>query len=378
MNVPAGPLPKAGRSLSEEIGTPALLVDARGLDANIAAMAAACAGRRQRLRPHVKTHKCAEIARRQIAAGAVGVSCAKLSEAEAMADHGIADLLITTPVVGAGKPRRLAALATRARVIAVADSEACIAAYAAAAAAAGVVLETLVEVNVGQDRCGVAPGPAAAHLAAFIGAFPALRFAGLQGYQGRAQGIGGFAERKAAIARAADLLTVAADAVRAAGLPVGILTGGGTGSLAFDLAGDLLTELQPGSYVFMDTSYLGLDWDGAGAPPPFANALTVLTTVVSRVRPDRAIVDAGWKAISSDSGLPAVMGRDDLVFDFAGDEHGTLARRDGGPLDLAVGDTVELVPSHCDTTVALHDRLFVVAADGGIARWAVDARGRFD
>jgi len=338
----------------DAIDTPALLIDLDGLEANIAAMAALCAGKPQRLRPHAKTHKSPIIAAMQRQAGAVGICCAKISEAEALARGRIDDVLITTPLVGAPKLARLAALASRVHVTTVVDNIEALAGLAEAAIRAGTTLDVLVEVDVGQNRCGVRSPKAAADLADAIARHRSLRFAGLQGYQGKLQGIVSPQERGAAVLQAMQCLQEAAALVRARGHAIEVLTGGGTGSVRFDLDLGMLQELQPGSYVFMDASYRKLGWDEQGSPPPFGPALSVLTRVISKPASDRVVVDAGWKAASCDAGPPEVFGRDDLVFDFAGDEHGRLVRVGGGPVDLRLGDVVRLLPSHCDTTVNLY------------------------
>ena len=363
-----------GASLAD-IDTPALLIDAAALEANIAALAEVCAGKSPRLRPHTKTHKSPIVARLQQAAGAVGVCCAKPAEAEALAADGIGDLLVTTPIVGRRKLERLARLARAVKLTVVVDDEAAIAPLADAAAAADRDLDVLVEVDVGQRRCGVPPGPAAARLAGQIGLHQRLRFLGLQGYQGKLQGIVAYAERRAAVERALGELLDSAEHLRRAGHHVAVLSGGGSGSVAIDLELGGLNELQPGSYVFMDASYTRIAWDAAGHPPPFRSALTILTSVVSRPAADRVIVDVGWKTASCNSGPPAVKTPADLVFEFAGDEHGSVQRRDGGVLDLRPGDRLELVPSHCDTTVNLHDCYTVIRDKQVDALWPIAARG---
>jgi 3-hydroxy-D-aspartate aldolase len=177
------------------------------------------------------------------------------------------------------------------------------------------------------------------------------------------------------VKEAMEKLQTSADDVRRAGFDIRILTGGGSGTLPIDLELGVLNELQPGSYVFMDASYIQIGWDADGNPPPFRSALTVLTTVTSRPADDRAVVDAGWKSVSCDSGPPIVKDRPDLTFEFAGDEHGIVRDRSAGPLDLRLGETLELIPSHCDTTVNLHDR-YVVLREGRIEdTWDVATRG---
>ena len=217
----------------------------------------------------------------------------------------------------------------------------------------------IVEVDVGQQRCGVPSGPAAAGIADAIAKHKHLIFKGLHGYQGKLQMVVSYDERRAAVKSALDLLMNSAEYCRQSGHEVQILTGGGSGSLAIDLELGGLTELQPGSYVFMDANYSRVAWDPSGALPPFAPALFILGSVVSKPAANRAVIDVGWKSASSDSG-PPVPQLPDLVFDFAGDEHGHLRRRDGNDLGLTVGDKVVLIPSHCDTTVNLFSDFTVV------------------
>jgi len=357
-----------------ELDTPALVVDLDRLERNIERMKALIAGTGAALRPHVKTHKSPHVARLQIAAGARGVCCAKLAEAQAMADGGIKDLFVTTPVAGEAKLRRAVELARRARLSVVADDEAAIRALSQAAQAGGVGMAVVVEVNVGQDRCGVPPGPQAARLAQLVEKSPGLRFAGLQGYHGRLQGIPAFEPRRAEVRAALDRLMLSAEPLRRHGIECGVLTGGGTGSVALDLELGGLTELQPGSYVYMDSSYGKLAWDARGTPIPFEQSLTILSSVVSRPVKERAVLDVGWKSASADSGPPAVLGLAGAVFEFAGDEHGTLRGIDA--MNLRPGDRVELVPSHCDTTVNLYDRIVACRGDEIVDLWPVAARGR--
>ncbi len=357
-----------------DIVTPALLVDLDVLDRNLATMAALVANTGIKLRPHVKTHKNPLIAHRQIAAGAVGVCCAKVSEAEVMVYNGVPDVHVTTAAVQPEKIRRLIALARQARVQVVADSVRNVHDLSEAAAAANVTLGILIEIDVGQHRCGLDPGPAAAVMADAVARLPGLAFRGLQGYHGALQQTVDRDKRAADIRHALNLLLETADRVRRRGHAVEVLTGGGTGSSKIDIALHGLTELQPGSYVFMDCTYNRIHWDATGAPAPFGNALSILTSVVSCAAPDRIVVDAGWKAASSDSGMPTVKGIPGATFSFAGDEHGKLSLSEG--TSLSAGDKLELIPSHCDTTVNLYDH-YVCVRDGKVeAHWPVAARGK--
>ncbi len=358
-----------------ELDTPALLVDLDVLESNVARMRDMAAEAGLRCRPHSKTHKSPVVARMQTEAGAAGVCCAKLAEAEVMAAAGIGNLLVTTPVVGEGKIGRLLHLRRSVPVAVVADHPANVAMLGEGARRAGIRLDVVVEVDIGQGRCGVRPGREAAELARAVDREPWLAFAGLQGYQGHVQMTEDARERGAAAGRGLALLDRSVAAVREAGLEAAVRTGGGTGTAPFDLAHGALTEIQPGSYVFMDSRYGGIGWPGGGTPP-FGQALHVLAGVVSRPAPDRAVVDAGLKAASSDHGPPRLADPASGVFEFGGDEHGIVRMADGGEVPLALGDRVRLVPSHCDTTVNLHDRFTVVRGDVVVDAWPVAGRGR--
>jgi len=357
----------------EELDTPVLMIDRPAFDRNIARMAAFASDAGIAYRPHGKAHKCPEIGRIQIEAGAVGLCCAKLGEAEVMADAGIPDILITTGVIGWTKIMRLINIARQARIAVVADDPDNIADLAAAAQTAGLKLDVLVEIDVGQGRCGVPPGPRAAELAALIDGHPWLNFKGLQGYQGSVQMCTSLAERRQAVADALDRLNESADLVRKAGVGIEVLTGGGTGTSVIDGALGGLSELQPGSYIFMDTNYSAIEWQDAPTPP-FENALTVYACAISRPAENRVILDSGWKSISGDGGLPVARDHPEANFRFAGDEHGELSFDGASP--LSVGDKVVLIPSHCDTTVNLHDRFIVTAENEVEGIWEIAGRGR--
>ncbi len=369
-----------GRPL-QDLPTPALLVDVRLLEANLAAMRACMSSGKAACRPHTKSHKSPLIAAMQIAAGAAGVCCAKLGEAEVMFAGGIRDVHVTTPVVGAAKADRLARLAQQGVVSVVADDADNLRALSRAASDAGSTIDVLIEMDVGQGRCGVSSAGAALKLAEVATDLPGLRLRGLQGYQGRLQSVPDYRQRRGQVLQAQERLREGAEALKKAGITAPVLTGGGTGSLPIDLDLGGLNELQPGSYVFMDSNYRGVEWDAAGSRSPFANALTVLASVVSHPLKDRVVLDVGWKALSSDSGAPVLKENFGDVaaaqaIEFAGDEHSLL----GGDaaLVLRLGDRVEIIPSHCDTTVNLYD-VFYVLRDGVVeAVWPVAARGRSD
>lgn len=356
-----------------DVDTPSLLLDLDRVERNVDRYQTVARAAGLRLRPHAKAHKTVELARLQIERGAAGVCAAKLGEAEALVAGGIQDILVTTPVVGPLKIARLVALARSARLTVVVDDAANVAELARAAGAGGVTLDVLVDVDIGQGRTGVPPGPKAAHLAAAITG--PLVFRGLQGYQGKLQAVAALADRRALVEEAMQRLARSRDAVRAAGLDCAVLSGGGTGSFPIDVELKVLTELQPGSYVTMDTAYAKVALAALGDAHPLGHPLTILTSVISRPTDDRAVVDVGWKAASNDGGIPVVQDRPDLTFEFAGDEHG-IVRSISGPLTLAPGERLALVPSHCDTTVNLHDRFVVHRAGRVEGHWPIVARGR--
>ena len=352
------------------IDTPALVIDLDAMQRNLAAMAAFARQRGLRLRPHAKTHKCAWIALRQIALGAVGVCVQKTSEAEALAAHGVRDLFITNEVIDAGKLARVAVLARDAALAIAVDSALGVERLAAALHAARSRAGVFVEIDVGQGRCGVLPR-AAATLAGSVVAH-GLRFAGLQAYHGRAQHLRSAAERGAAIDAASRAVREALAALSAAGIACPLVSGAGSGSFVLEAGSGLWGELQCGSYVFMDRDYA--DNDTLPGAPRFEHALFVKSQVMSRAA-DHAVIDAGHKSHAIDSGLPRVWGRDDLEFVNGGDEHGILR----GSALPALGDTVWLVPGHCDPTVNLHATM--VGVRGGLQHGVVerlitvDARG---
>jgi D-serine deaminase-like pyridoxal phosphate-dependent protein len=365
------PVPAAPGDPVEAVETPALIVELDALEANLARMAGLVRDTPVALRPHAKSHKCPEIARRQIAAGAVGVCCQKVSEAAAMIDGGVEDVFVSNQVVGAGKLERLAALAARARVSVCVDDAANVVAMDRVMRSAGVTLDVLVEVDVGTPRCGVAPGAPAVALARAVAGSASLRFAGLHGYHGMAQHFRSVSERRAAVEAAAEQLRATVAALDAAGLRAQVITGGGTGTFPFELASGVYSEIQPGSYIFMDADY---DRNAWGEQPHFVQSLFVLTTVMSNAGAGRVVVDAGLKASSVDSGLPLIDGGGPLTYVNPSDEHGVVLVPPGA-VAPRLGDRLRLIPGHCDPTVNLYDWLVAVRADRVEAVWPVSARG---
>ena len=357
----------------DAIDTPALVIDLDAMERNLAAMAAFARSHNVVLRPHAKMHKSATIAKRQIAAGAVGVCVQKVSEAEALAAGGVNDIFISNEVIATPKLERLARLAGRIRLAVAVDSALGVDRLATALQAAGTRADVFVEIDVGQGRCGVAP--AAAGVLAHQVVSHGLPFAGLHAYHGRAQHVRSADAREAAIRHAVTTVRVAQASITSAGMRCTLVTGAGSGSFIFEAASGVYGELQCGSYLFMDADY-AVNEPAPGAPR-FEHALFVKSQVISRGAA-HAVVDAGHKSYAVDSGLPLVHCRD-LVLANGGDEHGILTPRAAGGELPALGATVWLVPGHCDPTVNLHDAY--VAVRGGLehgvveAIWAVDARG---
>jgi 3-hydroxy-D-aspartate aldolase len=362
----------------DEIPTPALLLDLDRFERNLARMAQHVRATGKALRPHAKTHRCPDIAKLQVAAGALGVACAKLGEAEVMARAGVRGLLITTEVVPAASIRRLTRLVGEAPdTLVVVDHADNVRALARAAAEDGVRLDVLVDVHVGGRRTGVEPGEPALALGRLVSEQRALRLRGLQGYAGHCAHVMGWAARRTASHAAMTPLMETRAHFEAAGLPVEVVAGGSTGTYDIDseLAG--LTELQSGSYCVMDLEYRRIGGREREALTDFEMALTVVATVVS-VAADRAMVDAGLKAFSTDKPFPPeAVERPGIEYGFAGDEHGRLTLTDPSRRPT-LGERIEFFPPHCDPTFNLYDRVWVVRGAKVEAVWEIAARGRSD
>lgn len=366
------PCPAASGMPLTEVDTPALLLDMEAFESNLDHLDASLAGKEIRVRPHAKSHKCPEIALRQMAHGAVGVCCQKVTEAEAMVAGGIPDVLISNQVVGTRKIARLITLAQRGRVSVLVDDASNVAALNDAAAQHNVSLNVLIEIDVGAKRCGVAPGEPARALAAHVASSSHLHFKGIHAYQGAAQHVRSSEERRSLIARAVDMVSETIALLRADGLECEIVTGAGTGTYPLEAASNVYNEIQPGSYIFMDADYArNLAEDGEPVRA-FAHSLFVWTSVLSHVKPGRAIVDAGLKALSVDSGMPTVA-QGDAEYLGASDEHGVLRVDDDSRYPL--GHKLRLIPGHCDPTVNLHDWIVGYRGDTVEAVWPITARG---
>ncbi|WP_342129614.1 DSD1 family PLP-dependent enzyme [Hydrogenophaga sp. OTU3427] len=372
------PLARPGDRIAA-IDTPALVLDLDAMERNLARLAGFARERGLRLRPHAKMHKSAELARLQMAHGAVGVCVQKTAEAEALAAGGVDNIYISNEVTARPKLARVAALAQRLAqaggrlAIAVDSAEGVSGLAQALAGAPAGSIDVFIEIDVGQARCGLPPGDAAVALARDIARHPALHLAGLQAYHGGAQHRRAPAEREAALALACDAVRRTRDALLAQGFGPLLVTGAGTGTFELEAASGLWGELQAGSYLFMDADYAANQ-----LPPgqtPFEHALFVKSQVMSRSA-DRAICDAGHKTHAIESGLPTVWSPPGLVFGNGGDEHGVLrAATPGGTLP-ALDDTVWLIPGHCDPTVNLHD--WLVGVRGGLQHGTVERLIRVD
>ena len=353
----------------KDLDTPCFVVDLDLMERNIEKMAGYFRNRPAGLRPHMKHHKTPEIAHKQLAAGAVGVCCQKLGEAEAMADAGVDNILITYEIIGPAKIHRLVDLAGRVNLMVTVDDAANVNDLSEAARSARVSLGVLIDINCGQNRCGVDPGEPALALAREVNDAPGLELKGLCGYEGHLQAVADLSERTARARDAMAQVLATAEAIRDTGIPLEIISAGGTGT--YNITGDYpgVTEVQAGSYVFMDAAYRRVTQD-------FEAAGTVLASVISRGAPDRAVLDCGMKAISTDQWPPQVIGLPGVEVGGASDEHLTVRLTDSDSRQLRPGDKLELIPGHNDTTVHLHTHLFAVRHGSLEAVWEVAGRGR--
>ena len=364
------------------IDTPALVVNLDAMERNLQRMADYAKLHGMRLRPHAKMHKSAALALRQMQAGAVGVCVQKTSEAEALAAAGVGDIYLSNEIVAPPKLQRVAALARAlqlrgGRLAIAVDSRAGVEALAQALGPGQNLIDVFIELDVGQKRCGVAEPTDVLPLAQAIARQPALRLAGLQAYNGRAQHLRSVAERRAALDEVIARVQEARRLVEAAGLSLPLVTGAGSGTFGLEATSGVFGELQAGSYLFMDADYARNEADPA--QPAFEHALFVKTQVMS-VSPGHVVVDAGHKSHAIDSGLPRVHGAA-LEATGCSDEHTTLRATGAAPLP-ALGSTLWLIPGHCDPTVNLHDWLIGVRGglqSGRVAELIrVDARGCLD
>ena len=358
-----------------DLPTPALVLDLPAMRRNIERMAAHAAAAGVGLRPHAKSHKSVRIARLLVEAGALGACCATIREAEAMAEGGIPGILVTSPLVSADMLARLVRLLQQgADSTVVADHPANVASLAEAVAGLGAIrLPVIVELDAGSGRTGCASPEAALELARLVAAHPSLRFAGIQAYWGQHQQVMPLEERARRVAESKERLVSLLEALASAGLPAGIVTGGGTGTSFLDPAGGPFTELQAGSFLFLDSCYGAIPLSGAGNP--FERSLFVRASVVSASHPGRVTINAGLKALATDSGRPVpVRGAPEgSTYRFMGDEHGAV---EFAPelTTPPLGAAIELLTSHCDPTVNLYDSYAVVEGEEVVDEWPI-ARG---
>ena len=361
-----------------DLPTPALVIDEEAMESNLDKMASFYQGKRAKLRPHTKTHKCPILAKKQIAKGAVGVCAAKVGEAEVMVEAGIENVLITSPVVTRDKMERVVALAKKSPGVSiVVDQERNVRDFDDAARSAGVTLPVLIDLNVGTDRTGIALGKPALDLAETIRRNSSLKFLGLQAYAGHLQHLRGFEYRRqaseATMGRAVELRRT----LEKAGFEVPILTGGGTGTYNIDSEIDGITDVQVGSYLFMDVNYRNVGGQNGPIYDDFRPSLLVLATAISQPAKGRITIDAGYKAFATDQEPPDPLSLPGVSYRWAGDEHGVLEFRDPrGPGEVKLGDKVLLIASHCDPTVNLYDHYYPFRNERVEEMWPISARGK--
>lgn len=352
----------------QELDTPALLLDLDAFERNLSKMSQFLRKASADLRPHAKTHKCPQIARRQVEAGAKGITCAKLGEAEVMAQFGIDDILIANQVVGRQKIQRLFGLAESIRVMVAIDSVQNARELSNAAVDSGQTLDVVVELNIGHDRCGVQPGADSIALTKKIAEMERLNFRGLMGYEGHVIFVPDYSERKRKCERALAKLTKTKSMLERDGFDVQVVSAGGTGTYDITALYPGITEIQAGSYATMDTKYRDLGVN-------FECALTLISTVISRPTEERAIIDAGAKAVTYEYGMPEPKGLVGAHLTALHEEHGIL-RLERESQNVKVGDKMEFIVSHGCTTVNLHDQLNAVRGDKLEAVWSIAARGK--
>ena len=357
------------------IDTPALLIDHDLLQRNIQRMAEFGHTAGIDIRPHAKTHKTPVIAHMQVAAGAVGQCAQKVGEAEILVAGGVKDVLVANEVVGPTKLHRLATLARQARITVAVDHPDAASALAAAAHHHRVSVGAVVDVDVGLGRCGVLPADAV-ELGKHVGQLRGIQLRGLQGYHGGIQHVHGFGQRAEAARAATAQLEIAVDAFRQAGLPTDLITGAGSGTYEVQGSSGLFTEIQPGSYIFMDRQYCEVGGKSGEIYEDFEPSLFVLATVMSTPAADRVVLDAGYKALSNDAGAALLLNKPGWTYTYGGDEHGIIKGGGADAASMMLGEKVRLQPSHCDTTINLYDRYHVISGDELIAIWPIAGRGR--
>jgi 3-hydroxy-D-aspartate aldolase len=369
-----------GRGISglskADLPTPALVVDIDKLESNVSQMAAYAQQAGVSLRPHVKTHKVPEIGRRQVAAGAIGLCCATIREAETMARAGLSGLLITSEQVGVNKIARLIRLTEqRPDTMSVVDSPEHAKELSEAAAAKKIVLNVLIDIDPQGRRTGIQAGAKAEELGRLVDSLPHLKLRGVHGYAGAASHIRGWAERKKGSADVMLPVLASFEVMKKAGLPMEIMSGASTGTYNIDPQLGGMTELQVGSYVFMDADYRVIGGQSGALYDDFRPSLTVLATVISKNHSGIATIDAGIKSFATDhDALPEVVGIEGATYSFNGDEHGRI-HLENAARDVRLGEQLELIISHCDPTVNLYERMYVCRGDQVVDVWTVSGRG---
>lgn len=358
-----------------DLPTPALLVDLDRLEKNISKMANYAANHSVGLRPHSKTHKCPEIARRQLEAGALGVSAATIWEAETLATADVKGILITSELVGSSKIQRLLRLTDKQPdTMSVVDCALHAEQLSKAALAFGTYLNILVDINPGDDRTGISPGFPAIELAKKIDSLPNLRLLGVHSYSGSTSHVSGFLPRKQHSEKRMVPVLNTVNEMKKTGLPIEIMSGGSTGTYNIDPKLGGFTEIQVGSYVFMDTEYRNIGGKCSPTYNDFEFSLTVLTTAISRNHRHLVTLDAGTKAVAAGQSDAEVLRLENAKYRFAGDEHGILEFESPNE-DIQIGDKVELIIPHCDPSINLHERLYVCSGDRVKEVWPISARG---
>ncbi len=359
-----------------DLPTPALLVDLDRLEANIAAMARHCRRSGCQIRPHAKTHKCPEIARMQVAAGAVGISTATVAEAEAMVRAGLPGVLLTSPIVDPGKVGRMVDLIRAGGDILMAVGHPRqVELLVEAVGSSSTKVNVLIDLDVGDHRFGIIPGAPALDLAHQISRHPAFQIRGVQAYLGAAAHIVGFEARQTASRAALEQAVATFEQLRQAGFPVEFLSGGSTGTYNIDSQLSIPVELQSGSYVFMDNEYRAIGGQSSPIYDDFQRSLTVLTTVISTTHADRVTVDAGIKSFSTDTPyLPEPKTHPGLTYAFHGDEFGRLTSSYPEVPLPPIGTRIEFYTPHCDPTTHLYDRIYATRGDQIEAIWTIRAR----
>ena len=353
----------------DELATPVLVVDLEHFESNVAAMANYCRRQGVAWRPHSKSHKCPDIARIQLAAGAIGLTCAKLSEAEIFAAHGVPDILLANQLASPRRLEQLARLQDGRRIIGIVDHTDALAMAAQAGVRVGIDIPLIVDIDIGMHRTGVNPGPDVLDLARAVDNARGVRLLGIMGYEGHVLTEHPAAAKELAARRALDHLVNARDALLGDGLPCEIVSAGSTGSYDLAATHDAVTEIQAGGAIFMDAMYR----DRFHVDERFHFALHLLTTVTGQ-HADHIVTDAGFKSLSAFHNEPRVLDRDDLEFGYLSAEHGVFRLVPGctGP---AIGERMRLLPGYGDSTTVLHDH-FIAVRDGRVERvWPLTARG---